>query len=85
MKRILLQFALLYGQVSAAVVTISFVLYFIEEPPLSEFCERLSLGVAACRGVAAVLLLVAFSLATVLGLWTMRRRERNAGDGNNES
>jgi hypothetical protein len=72
-KRLLIPFAIVYGQVSAAVISISFVLYGLREPGGQRLCASFGLSPSACGAVTGLAILLAFALSIVLTLSRFRR------------
>lgn len=74
LKRLFIPFAIVYGQVTAAVITVTFVLYGLSEPRGQSICASLGLSLVPCRALAALVIVLAFGLSVVLTLSRFRDR-----------
>lgn len=72
----LLLFGFLYGQITGAVLTLVVVLYYLAQPAGVEFCRDWGFDALVCRGVAASIVVLAFVVSGVVGIWGLFKRHR---------
>lgn len=65
MKRLLLWFGLIYGELNALVLLVVLVTYWVEWESGARFCRTIGLGTEACRSVLIVVVVVAVGFATL--------------------
>ena len=72
-NRSLLLFGFLYGQISTAVLVLTGVLYYLGKDGGRTVCAQFGFELIGCRAVAALVIVVAFLVAGIVGVWGIKR------------
>ena len=73
MKRILLLFAIVYGQISGFVLSLTFLVYWLGTEKGVQFCESLGLSAGEGQALASVCLFVAFGASGAISVLQVRK------------
>jgi hypothetical protein len=72
-NRSLLLFGFLYGQITTAVLVVTGVLYYLGKDGGSSVCASFGFELIGCRAVAALVIVLAFLLSGIVGVWGIKR------------